>query len=67
VTYQAIVEEGMLRARQDDLLRLGRRRFGVPSQDTEVVLRSVADSERLARLLDALQDVSSWDELLATP
>ncbi len=71
VTYQAIVEEGeikgMLRARQEDILRLGRRRFGAPSQDTETALRGVAEPERLARLLDALQDVSSWDELLATP
>ena len=34
VTYQAIVEEGeiMLRARQDDLLQLGRRRFGAPAR-----------------------------------
>ncbi len=79
VTYQAIVEEGeikgraegrvegMVRARQDDLLRLGRRRFGAPNPDTETVLRAVADPERLARFLDALLDVSSWDELLATP
>ena len=75
VTYQAILEEGeakgefkgMLRARQDDLLRLGRRRFGVPGADTESALRSVADTERLTRFVDALLDVSSWDELLATP
>ena len=71
VTYQAIVEEGeikgMLRARQDDILRLGRRRFGAPTPDTEMALRGVADPERLARLLDALQDVSNWNELLATP
>ena len=67
VTYQAIVEEGMSRARQDDLLRIGRRRLGAPSAETEAILRGVADPERLARLLDALHDVSSWDELLATP
>ena len=29
--------------------------------------RGIADPDRLARLLDALYDVSSWDELLATP
>ncbi len=71
VTYQAILQEGeakgMLRARQDDLLRLGRRRFGVPSADTETALRGVADAERLTRLVDALLEVSGWDELLATP
>jgi hypothetical protein len=71
VTYQAIVEEGeikgMLRARQEDLFRLGRRRFGAPNPETEAALRGVADPERLARLVDSLQDVSNWNELLATP
>ncbi len=75
VTYQAIVEEGrvkgelkgMLRARQDDILQLGRRRFGATSADTEAALRDIADAERLSRLHGALLDVSTWDELLATP
>jgi hypothetical protein len=75
VTYQAIVEEGvvkgavkgMLRARLDVLLKYGRRRFGTPSADTEAALRGITDPERLARLIDVLLDVSSWDELLATP
>ena len=79
VTYQAIVEEGlvkgrvegeftgMLRARQDDLLRLGGRRFGAASVETEKVLRNISDPQRLARLVDALLDVSNWQELLATP
>ncbi len=67
VTYQAIVDEGVLRARQDDILQLDRRRFGTPRPDTEAALRGIADPERLARLHGALLDVSSWDELLATP
>jgi len=71
VTYQAIVEEGevkgMLRARLDVLLKYGRRQFGTPSADTEAALRGITDPERLARLIDVLLDVSSWDELLATP
>jgi hypothetical protein len=50
-----------------DLLQLGRRRFGEPNPDTEAALRGVADPERLARLVDTLLDVSSWEELLATP
>ncbi len=70
VTYQAIVEEGrvegMVRARQEDLLQLGRRRFGTPSPSTETALRGITDPDRLARLIDALLEVSSWDELLAT-
>jgi hypothetical protein len=50
-----------------NLVQLGRRRFGEPSSDTEMALRGIADPERLARLVDAVLDVSSWDELLATP
>ena len=64
VTYQAIVEEGevkglvkgraegeakgILRARLEDLLLLGRRRFGDPSAETEIALRGIADADRLA-------------------
>jgi hypothetical protein len=67
VTYQAIIEEGMAKARQDDILRHGRRKFGPPSLASEQALRGITDPERLARLLDRIQDVSSWDELLAAP
>ncbi len=75
VTYQAIVEEGevkgraegILRARLEDLLLLGRRRFGDPSAETEIALRGIADADRLARMIAALLDASSWEELLATP
>ena len=67
VTYQAIVEEGEIKGMLRNLLQLGRRRFGPPSAETETALRGIADPERLARLVDVLLDVSSWDELLATP
>ncbi len=67
VTYQAIVEEGVVRARQEVLLQLGRRRFGSPSTAIETALRGITDPDRLTRLTDALLDVSSWEELLATP
>ena len=50
-----------------DLLQLGRRRFGEPNPDTEAALRGIADPERLARLVDSVLDVSSWEALLATP
>jgi hypothetical protein len=71
VTYQAIVEEGeikgVLRARRDVLFQLGRRQFGAPSVEVETALRDIADPDRLARMIGALLDVSSWEELLATP
>ena len=66
LTYQAIVEEGKVEDRQEVLLQLGRRRFGMPNPTTEMTLRGIADRDRLARLTDALLEVSSWQELLAT-
>ena len=66
VTYQAIVEEGVVKAKQEDLLQLGRRRFGSLSEATEKALCSITDPDRLAHMIDVLLDVSSWDELLAT-
>jgi hypothetical protein len=66
-TYQAIVEEGELKATLRDLFNLGRRRFGEPSAEVEEALRGITDPERLARLVDALLNVSTWDELLAMP
>jgi predicted transposase YdaD len=65
VTYQAIVEEGEIKGRIEGTL--GRRQLGEPSSDAERALRGIADSDRLARLHYAILDVSSWDELLATP
>jgi hypothetical protein len=67
VTYQAIVEEGMVKARQDDILRLGSKKFGAPGAAAEQSLRGITDPERLARLLDRLLDVSSWHDLLTVP
>ena len=66
VTYQAIVEEGKVEDRQDVLLQLGRKRFGIPNPASVMTLRRITDRDRLARLTDALLDVSSWQELLAT-
>ncbi len=67
VTYQAIVEEGKVEARQEVLLQLGRRQFGMPDPAADIALRGITDPDRLTRLIDALLAVSSWDELLATP
>jgi hypothetical protein len=65
-TYQAIVEEGKVEARQEDLLLLGRRRLGPPGPSHETALRGISDAERLARMINALLDVSNWEKLLAT-
>jgi hypothetical protein len=67
VTYQAIVEEGKVEARQEVLLELGQKRFGPPNKTTESVVRAIRDLERLKQLSDRLLEASSWQELLNTP
>jgi hypothetical protein len=67
VTYQAIVEEGEVKALQMILLRLGRKKFGAPNETVEMTLRGITDVDHLFRLTERLLDVSSWNELLATP
>ncbi len=64
VTYQAIVEKGMIRDRHDVLLQQGRKKFGPPSEVVVMAIRSVIDFERLSRLTERILDVSSWQELL---
>ena len=67
VTYQGIVAEGMVKARQQDLLDLGRKKFGAPGDAIRTALASISDADRLASLIVRVLDVSSWDELLAAP
>jgi len=65
VTYMAIVEKGMVRARRDDILRQGRKKFGAPSEAVTTLLAGIDEPHRLADIVDRLQDASTWDELLA--
>lgn len=64
--YQAIMEEGMVKDRQDVLLQQGRKKFGPPTPSIEMAVRGITDMERLTRLTDRVLDVSSWQELLAS-
>jgi predicted transposase YdaD len=73
VTYQAIVEEGeaqglvkgMIRARRDDLLLIGEKRFGAPGAVAKTALQGISDPDRLSRMVAAIFDASTWDDLLA--
>lgn len=66
-TYQGIVEEGMIKARQEDILRIGCRKFGAPGNAVRTAVAAVNDPDRLATLLDRILDVSTWDEMFAVP
>jgi hypothetical protein len=65
--FELIEEEGMIKGQQKLLLRQGRKRFGVPDEASINVIHAIKDLDRLERLGDALMDVASWQELLATP
>ena len=58
--------EGCIKGEQRLLLRLGRKRLGQPDEATIAALHAIKDLDRLERLGDAVIDVGSWQELLAT-
>ncbi len=67
VTYQGIVEEGMVKARQEDILYFGGIKFGAPGETVRSALTGITDLQHLTHLIHRLPDVSTWDELLAAP
>jgi hypothetical protein len=66
-TYQYIVAKGALREAKRFLLLQGQKRFGQPDAESLAVIEAIPDVERLEQLGQRLLDVSSWQELLATP
>ena len=75
VTYQMIwgegKTEGLQEGREEEvrrvLLRLGGKRFGIPSEATEKNLAGLRSLEQLEALTERLLDVETWDELLTEP
>jgi hypothetical protein len=63
-TYQYILEEGQIDALRRTLLRLGRKHLGPPDQATEALVESISAVERLDQLIDLIDQVGSWQELL---
>ncbi len=59
--------EGCIKGEQRLLLRQGRKRFGQPDEATIAALHAIKDVDRLERLADAVIEVGSWQDLLATP
>ncbi len=66
-SYQAILEEGGMEMAQKMILRLGRQKFGAPSDAILTAVQAITDLQRLERISDRILTVSNWDELLATP
>jgi hypothetical protein len=65
--YQVILDEGRLQQVHEDLLELGRIRFGPPDAATEATLKAITDLERSHRMLRAIFTAENWPQLLATP
>jgi predicted transposase YdaD len=76
--YQGIFAEGEAKARSEGetlgelvgvrkaFLRMAVKRLGPPGEQISRELSSLNDIEQLNRLMDRLEDVSTWDELLET-
>jgi len=68
-TIQAFLEEGRVKGLAEEArrinLRLGRKRLGAVDETVEAKLNAIVDLERLEELTERINQVSSWDELLA--
>lgn len=59
-------DEGRLEEKRDVVLRMGKKKFGIAAPpDVRIVLKSIADVDRLNELIDRVLDVNTWQELLA--
>jgi predicted transposase YdaD len=73
VTYQMIVEEGLVKGLVEGrveearaiLLKLGQKRFGAPPADTLAAIQQIPVLSGLEALIDRVMDVATWQELLA--
>jgi hypothetical protein len=59
--------EGRRDGTREDLLRLGRKKFGPPGDAISTAIMAIDDPDRLAALVERILDVPTWDELLAPP
>lgn len=68
-TYQATLEEGRTKGLSQGLraavLRLGKKKFGVPTAAISAELIAISDPSRLERLTEGVLDVETWEALLA--
>ncbi len=65
VTYQAIVDTGMLKSARQALLKLGEIRLGRPNRKVVSRVERIADHDRLQMLLQRMMTADSWEELMA--
>jgi hypothetical protein len=70
-TYQKILAEGMAKGSAQEakriLMRVGQKRFGPPEAGVVAAIENITDRERAEALIERLDEVSSWEELLVSP
>ncbi len=47
----------------ESLLRVGRKRLGAPDERVEAAIRTITDPDQLLRLVDRVEEVTTWDAL----
>jgi hypothetical protein len=66
-TYMAIIDEGREQQVKEDILSLGKKKFGAAEPPVTTRLEGITDLERLKRILDRLFEAADWQDLLDTP
>jgi hypothetical protein len=67
-TYLAILEEGGVKVRLQDILAVGEERLGPCDQAVRCQLANITDLDRLRRMIRrAAAKAGSWQEILDTP
>ena len=59
------IVEGERRGLYNLLLKLGNQKFGDPSENVSSELKQIKEASRLATLCERLNEVGSWQDLLA--
>jgi hypothetical protein len=59
--------QGRIKECRTVLIKQGRTKFGHVDQTAEVVLNSIADIDRLERMVEAIFAANSWQDLVSTP
>jgi hypothetical protein len=65
-TYLAILDEGQEKATREDILVVGKERFGPAEEAVRVQLANITDLERLKRMDRRAVKAANWQEILET-
>ena len=66
-TYLAILDEGQEKFAREAILLFGEERFGPPEEPVNALLNTIADLDRLRRMVRRAAKAASWQEVLETP